>query len=156
MIMWKNGGDHVPTLLKGIMGARLNQAKWFVDLLIKTGRKLFRAYIGQLFIEYLCLGQCHIPENWLKSVLVLECLLDRVKRIWYLSPMRAAKVQAVRRHKFAWRGSIDKFVHGWFSLPHCLICEHICTLYLLSVNFIQMLTRSVLSFKWHNWFCLTQ
>ena len=52
--------------------------------------------------------------------------VDRVKRIWYLSPMRAAKVQAsqipgpsewlgmrswnlswrnARRHKFAWRGS---------------------------------------------------
>ena len=60
-------------------------------------------------------------QVWLK--------LDRVKRIWYLSPMRAAKVQArlrirtvspepsllahtssesrrnARRHKFAWRGS---------------------------------------------------
>ena len=33
----------------------------------------------------------------LKSNLDSRCKLDRVKRIWYLSPMRAAKVQASLR-----------------------------------------------------------
>ena len=87
-----------------------------------------------------------------------ESQMDRVKRIWYLSPMRAAKVQAIlrslartftarsykqwikrnlqtesqipgpsewlgmrswnlswrnaRRHKFAWRGSYDRWLSG--------------------------------------------
>ena len=33
---------------------------------------------------------------------------------------------------------------------------HICTLYLQSVNFMQMLTQSIWSFKLHKCFCLTQ
>ena len=53
-----------------------------------------------------------VGENWLWTVMFLQtsippelnesywhsiCQMDRVKRIWYLSPMRAAKVQASLR-----------------------------------------------------------
>ena len=37
---------------------------------------------------------------------------------------------------------------------HCM-CR-ICTLYLQSVNFMQMLTQSIWSFKLHKYFCMTR
>ena len=66
---------------------------------------VFRSFVNSVFVE--ALGSITTGENMLKRVWISEIFnilissckndMDRVKRIWYLSPMRAAKVQASLR-----------------------------------------------------------
>ena len=66
---------------------------------------VFRSFVNSVFVE--ALGSITTGENMLKRVWIIEIFnilissckndMDRVKRIWYLSPMRAAKVQASLR-----------------------------------------------------------
>ena len=44
-------------------------------------------YFHEIYLWFSCVGKCKYLKNH----------MDRVKRIWYLSPMRAAKVQASLR-----------------------------------------------------------
>ena len=76
---------------------------------------------------------------------ISKLYLDRVKRIWYLSPVRAASQKEpsdrkpdpwplwmaghsnlswrnARRHKFAWRGSFIELTVSLFSSCKCMLC----------------------------------
>ena len=68
--------------------------KYFINFLLVGKKKAFYAFLNRFSIqaklEIQLLSQLHTANN-------IQPQLDRVKRIWYLSPMRAAKVQASLR-----------------------------------------------------------
>ena len=72
--------------------------------------------------------------------------MDRVKRIWYLSPMRAAKVQAsLRRKKIrslvplnGWTCAVEIYHDGMLEDTHSLDGAHIYVYIFLLLSFIFM------------------
>ena len=50
-------------------------------------------------------------------VLVMNNYMDRVKRIWYLSPMRAAKVQASLNHTVSYKQWVKRNLQTESQIP---------------------------------------
>ena len=104
-------------------------------------------------------GQPVHPRS-LISAFVVRCLDSVVYLVFVnkLSSLLLASVAEEASLSLTWSETPkDTFNHGeaQMYLPLHGMCR-ICTLYLQSVNFMQMLTQSIWSFKLYKCFCLTQ